>query len=67
MQNDYVILDLCKKYNQPIILGSDAHIDVDILNYERAQKVLDEVNFPEELIINTSVDKLKKYVNRYNK
>lgn len=67
VQNDYVILDLCKKYNQPIILGSDAHIDVDILNNERAQKVLDEVNFPEELIINTSVDKLKKYVNRYNK
>lgn len=65
--NYHILLDLCKKYNQPIILGSDAHIDVDILNFDRAQKVLDEVSFPEDLIINDSVDKLKKYVNKYRR
>lgn len=65
LENDYEILDLCKKYNQPIILGSDAHVDVDILKFDRVQKVLDDVKFPEELIINTSVEKLKKYVNKY--
>lgn len=64
IENDYIILDLCKKYNQPVVLSSDAHIDVDILNYERAQKVLDDVAFPEELIINTSVDKLNKYLRK---
>lgn len=64
VENDYVILECCRKYGQPIILGSDAHVDVDILNYERVQKVLDEVDFPEELIINTSKDKLMKYLRK---
>lgn len=64
IENDYIILDLCRKYNQPVILGSDAHVDIDILNYDRVQPVLDEINFPEELIINTSVDKLNKYLRK---
>ena len=67
VKNDYVILDLCKKYNQPVILSSDAHVDTDILKFDMAQKVLEEVGFPEELIINTSVDKLKKYVGKYKR
>lgn len=67
VENDYIILDLCKKYGQPVILGSDAHIDVDILNFDRAQKILDEIQFPNELIVNTSVDRLKKYVLKYRR
>lgn len=65
VENDYKILEACKKYNQPVILGSDAHVDVDILNFDMAQKVLDDVGFPDELIVNGSADKLKKYVNKY--
>ena len=67
VENDYVILDLCKKYNQPIILGSDAHVDEDILNYDRIIPVLKEANFPDELIINSSFDELKKYVSKYRR
>lgn len=58
--NDLEMLTYCKKYGVPITLGSDAHVDVDIAEYEVAMKLLAECEFPEELIINTSVDKLEK-------
>ncbi len=56
---DRQILKLCKKYEVPIIVGSDAHTEEDILNFEYADELLQEVDFPVELIANTSVEKLK--------
>ncbi len=56
---DRQILKLCKKYEVPIIVGSDAHTEEDILNFEYADELLQEVDFPIELIANTSVEKLK--------
>lgn len=64
-ENDRQILELCRQYQVPVILGSDAHVDEGILNFRYAQELLDEMDFPQELIVNTSVKKLKKYVNKY--
>lgn len=64
-ENDYIILDLCKKYNVPIIINSDAHIKYDIGNFELAFKLLEEVNFPEELIVNYNLDLLNEYIRIY--
>lgn len=64
-ENDIRILELCKEYRVPVVLGSDAHVDEGILNFEYAQQVLEEVDFPDELVVNTSVEKFKKYVNKY--
>lgn len=50
--NNIEILNLCKKYEVPVILGSDAHITFDIANYDNIQPLLNETEFPEELIIN---------------
>lgn len=47
------ILTLCKQYNHPIILGSDAHISYDVGRFDFCTKVLNEVSFPDELVINT--------------
>ena len=47
----------------PVILGSDAHISFDIATYEYALELVRETEFPEELIMNTSVDKFKAYLN----
>lgn len=63
--NDRKILELCKQYQVPIVLGSDAHVDEGIMNFNNVQRLLDEVDFPVELIMNTSADKVKKYVNKY--
>ena len=62
---DREILELCKEYQVPIVMGSDAHIDVDVGNHQRVLDLLGEVQFLEELVVNRSVDEVKKYVNKY--
>ena len=65
-ENDLEILRLCKKYQTAVIMGSDAHYYKDIRNHERVLPLLEEVNFPEELVVNTDRKKLYAYVNKYN-
>lgn len=50
--NNLEILRLCKKYEVPVILGSDAHMHFDIANYELIYPLLAETEFPDELIVN---------------
>ena len=50
--NNLEILRLCKKYEVPTILGSDAHISFQIANYERLYPLLAETDFPDELVMN---------------
>lgn len=65
--NAVKMLKLCKKYETMVVLGSDAHVDVDIADYKYAVKVLEETEFPEELIANTSFNKLKACLKRNKK
>lgn len=60
--NTVEILRLCKKYDVPVILGSDAHISFDIANYEFLPPLLGETEFPDSLIVNSSVDRFKSYL-----
>ena len=48
-----------KKQGAMIVLGSDSHVDVDIAEYPYAEEVLKKADFPEELIANLSLEKLK--------
>lgn len=61
---DITILELCREYAVPIVVGSDAHTEEDILNFEYADALLEEVDFPVELIANTSVEKLRGMLRR---
>ncbi|MDE6291810.1 MAG: phosphatase [Muribaculaceae bacterium] len=61
--NNLQILRLCKRYGMPVILGSDAHISFDIANYEHLFPLLNETEFPDSLIINTSVERFKSFLN----
>lgn len=56
--NNLEILRLCKKYEVPVILGSDAHIHFDIANYENIYPLLAETDFPQQLIINDKPEQL---------
>jgi putative hydrolase len=64
-ENDIEMLKLCKKYSVPIVVGSDAHFDSAVGNHDLAMEVLREVDFPEKLVVNKSLEELKKYVNKY--
>lgn len=60
--NAKIMLSFCKKYSVSVIMGSDAHIEFDVGNHKFSQEVLKENNFPEELIVNTDVNKFFKFV-----
>lgn len=60
---DEEMLKLCVEYEVPIIMGSDAHVDTDVGRHEQAQVLLAELAFPEHLVVNRSVEELKKYLN----
>lgn len=62
--NNLEILRLCKRYDVPVILGSDAHISFDIADYGYLWPLLNDVEFPEELIVNRSVSVFKSYLGR---
>ncbi|NLM50061.1 MAG: phosphatase [Clostridiaceae bacterium] len=53
---------LCKKHGVNIVVSSDAHAKDRILFVDKALKMLDEINFPEELVLNTSLEKLISYL-----
>lgn len=63
-QNVIEMLQLCKKHQVKIILGSDAHIHFDIMNFDHIEDILEEIDFPKELIVNYDVDEFLKYINK---
>ena len=60
--NYLIMLEQCKKYDVPIILDSDAHCEVDVGNHKRSQSILSQVGFPQELVINRSLDAAAAYI-----
>ena len=66
-ENMLEMLKCCKKYGVYIVLGTDAHVDVSIADYTYAKEVLEEADFPEELIANSSLEKLKALLKRNKK
>ena len=57
------ILRLCKQYDVPIILGSDAHISFSIADYRFCTPLLHETEFPDELIMNDKPADFLRYCN----
>lgn len=60
------ILKECKRQDMPVILGSDSHYHTYIGNFERCEKLLNEAEFPDELVINYSTKQFDDFV-RYKK
>ena len=56
------MLAACKKFGAEVIMGSDAHIDFDVGNHKFSQEVLQQNNFPAELVVNSSPAKFFEYV-----
>jgi putative hydrolase len=63
-ENDICMLELCREYKVPVIMSSDAHFDNAIGEFTCARALLEELKFPEDLVINTSVDRLMGYLNK---
>ena len=58
-ENYEELLRKCKEQEVMMVMGSDAHVDVDVGNNKRTSILVEECDFPEELIANTSYEKLQ--------
>ena len=63
-ENYLKMLELCKHYKTPVIVDSDAHCEADSGDHTFAHALLEEVSFPPELVVNTSLDLLAGYIPR---
>lgn len=60
--NNLEILSLCKQYEVPVILGSDAHISFDIARYDHIYELLRLTEFPEALLVNDKIDLFRTFL-----
>ena len=61
-ENYMIMLEYCKQLQVPIILDSDAHCEVEVGNHSRSKAMLDSIGFPEELVVNRSLEAAAEYI-----
>lgn len=61
-KNNLEILKLCKKYDIPVIISSDAHISYSIADYRFVYPLIEEAKFPNELILNDKPEQFLDYL-----
>ena len=63
--NCTIIMKLCRKHGVPIIVNSDAHFSTRIGCFPSSLRLLDEIGFPEELVVNSSAERFEAYLREY--
>lgn len=63
-ENCKLIAKLCKENEVPIIVNSDAHFSSLVGKFDNALNMLKEIDFPEELIVNSSIERFKAYLKK---
>lgn len=58
------IIEECILQDAPLIMGSDAHFSADVGNFTESSALLKKLDFPEQNIVNTSVEKLLSYLKK---
>ncbi len=59
------IMKLCKKHRVPIIVDSDSHFYTYVGRCENCLRILEEIDFPEELVVNADIGRFRDYLKRY--
>lgn len=54
---------LCKEHNVPITVSSDSHFAPMIGHFPYALAMLEEIGFPERLVLNADMDRLVSFIN----
>lgn len=56
------IIKICKKYDIPVIVNTDAHFYGLVGEVSESEKLIEELDFPKTLIINADWDRLYSYI-----
>ena len=67
VQNCVQIMKLCKQYGVPIVVNTDSHFSARVGCFENSLRLLEELDFPEELVVNSSVERFNAYLRQYTK
>lgn len=62
IENCKKIAEICAEHNVPIMVNSDAHSEFEVGEVSLAFKMLEEIHFPEKLIINTDMKRITEYL-----
>lgn len=65
LENIRTLLEACKKYQVPVLLGTDSHICYNVGQFDRALSLLRNTDFPEELVLNGNPDNIAKVANHF--
>lgn len=63
-ENSKKLMIACKKYCTPIVVNTDAHFCTFVGEFGEPLKLLEEIGFDEELVMNTSLDKFMGYIGK---
>jgi len=63
-ENVKSILNLCKEYKVKILFGSDAHFSTAVGEFPHCIDVIEEINFPKDLIINYSKEAINDLIGK---
>jgi len=61
------ILKWCRQLNTPIVINSDAHTDELVGEHQMAWDIINQIDFPMELIVNSEINRVKSYLNYFKK
>ena len=66
LPNCIEIAKLCKKYGCRVSVDTDAHFITQLGRADESLRMLESIDFPEELVINASVENFEKYLKEQN-
>ena len=58
------LIKLCRKYDVPVVATSDAHHKWNVCNVQASLTMLEELDFPQEMILNSSKEAIDAYIVR---
>lgn len=61
---DLKLAESVKKYKPAVVLGSDAHLSLDVGNFDKAISLIEETGIDKELILNYSVEKVLEFLEK---
>lgn len=64
-ENYLRLLEYCKEYQLPLVINSDAHIDYQVGSCKEMHQLLNEADFPENLIVNGDIALFKSFLHKY--
>ena len=56
------VIRVCKKYEVPVVVNSDAHFCTLVGHFDNAIRLLNEQDFPQKLIVNADWDRLYSFI-----